>query len=128
MHASFSGLESTNVPSKSKTTRRIILPPGEAAALGQLVRKRGHEVVIFTSRTAGPLPGDLPIAHLPNRRLTNHGRNLQFAADLANATNGRFDPVVGFDKLSGVDVVYCADPSIAARTGLRSLTPRHPVP
>jgi hypothetical protein len=27
-------LVSTNVPSKSKTTRRIILPPGEAAALG----------------------------------------------------------------------------------------------
>ena len=96
-------------------------------AIAQLVRKRGHEVVIFTSRTAGPLPGDLPIAHLPNRRLTNHGRNLQFAADLANATNGRFDLVVGFDKLSGVDVVYCADPSIAARTGWRSLTPRHRV-
>ena len=96
-------------------------------AIAQLVRKRGHDVVIFTSRTTGPLPDDVPIKLLPNRRLTNHGRNLQFAADLANATNGRFDLVVGFDKLSGVDIVYCADPSIGARTGWRRLTPRHRV-
>jgi UDP-glucose:(heptosyl)LPS alpha-1,3-glucosyltransferase len=94
-------------------------------AIAGVLCRRGHEVVIFTSRVAGPLPGDIPIELLPNRAWTNHGRNLRFASDLARATGNRFDLVVGFDKLSGLDLVYCADASVAARTGWRRLTPRH---
>jgi UDP-glucose:(heptosyl)LPS alpha-1,3-glucosyltransferase len=94
-------------------------------AIARILRRRGHEVVIFTSRTAGPLPGEVPIEVLPSRAWTNHGRNRRFAADLADATSDRFDLVVGFDKLSGLDLLYCADASVAARRGWRRLTPRH---
>jgi UDP-glucose:(heptosyl)LPS alpha-1,3-glucosyltransferase len=52
-------------------------------------------------------------------------RNRRFAADLAEATRHRFDLVVGFDKLSGLDLLYCADPAVAARSGWRRLTPRY---
>jgi UDP-glucose:(heptosyl)LPS alpha-1,3-glucosyltransferase len=94
-------------------------------AIARILRRRGHEVVIFTSRIADPLPSDVAIEVLPNRAWTNHRRNLRFAADLAAATENRFDLVVGFDKLSGLDVLYCADASIAARSGWRRLTPRY---
>src|SRR5437763_5336355 len=94
-------------------------------AIARILRRRGHAVVIFASRIAGPLPSEVPIELLPNRAWTNHGRNLRFAADLAKATANRFDLVVGFDKLSGLDLVYCADASIAARSGWRRLTPRY---
>src|SRR5712691_280150 len=94
-------------------------------AIARILRRRGHEVVIFTSRAAGPLPGEVPIEILDNRAWTNHGRNRRFAADLADATSDRFDLVVGFDKLSGLDLIYCADASVAARRGWRRLTPRY---
>src|SRR2546430_3181731 len=94
-------------------------------AIARILRRRGHEVVIFTSRAAGPLPGEVPIEVLDNSAWTNHGRNRRFAADLADATSDRFDLVVGFDKLSGLDLIYCADASVAARRGWRRLTPRY---
>jgi len=94
-------------------------------AIARILRRRGHEVVIFTSRIAGPPPSDVPIEVLESRTWTNHGRNRRFAADLAGATRKNFDLVVGFDKLSGLDVLYCADASIATRRGWRRLTPRH---
>jgi UDP-glucose:(heptosyl)LPS alpha-1,3-glucosyltransferase len=93
-------------------------------AIARILRHRGHEVVIFASRVTGP-PNDIPIEVLPNRAWTNHGRNRRFAADLEQATRRRFDLVVGFDKLSGLDLLYCADRSMAARTGWRRLTPRY---
>lgn len=96
-------------------------------AIAQILRRRGHDVVVFAARVDGTLPKDVPIEVLPNRALTNHGRNRRFAADLAGATRHRFDLVVGFDKLPGLDLVYCADPAVAARTGWRRLTPRHRV-
>src|SRR3989442_8588704 len=94
-------------------------------AIARILRRRGHEVVIFTWRAAGPLPGEVPIEVLDNRAWTNHGRKRRFAADLADATSDRFDLVVGFDKLSGLDLIYCADASVAARRGWRRLTPRY---
>src|SRR5438094_7309989 len=59
-------------------------------AIARILRRRGHAVVVFASRIAGPLPSEVPIEVLPNRAWTNHGRNLRFAADLAKATRNRF--------------------------------------
>ena len=46
---------------------------------------------------------------------TNHGRNIAFSRAIARRCAGQFDRIVGFDKLEGLDVLYCADPPVAPR-------------
>jgi UDP-glucose:(heptosyl)LPS alpha-1,3-glucosyltransferase len=93
----------------------------DCAALARRVQQRGHQVTIFAARIAGGVPADIAVERLPNWALTNHGRNRSFAADLSEAAQG-FDRIVGFDKLPELDVLYCADPCVAARD--RSLLAR----
>ena len=70
---------------------------------------RGHDVTIFCRSREGDFP-DLTIVELPNIALTNHGRNIRFARHLSAAVKDRFDVVAGFNKMPGLDVLYCADP------------------
>lgn len=95
--------------------------------IARMLRARGLDPTIFAERISGPLPRDLPITVLPNAAATNHKRNRRFAQDLAAATADRFQTVVGFDKLSGLDVLYCADQSIVAAhaDSWRRFTPRY---
>jgi len=95
--------------------------------LARRAQTRGHVVTVFAARVLGETAPDIAVEILPNRAWTNHGRNLYFATALRTAVSGRFDRIVGFDKLMGLDVLYCADPSIAARGGyfLRRITPRY---
>jgi UDP-glucose:(heptosyl)LPS alpha-1,3-glucosyltransferase len=53
----------------------------------------------------------------------------RFAGAFHSATHGHFDRVVGFNKLLGLDVLYCADPPFVARARgmLRRALPRHRV-
>jgi UDP-glucose:(heptosyl)LPS alpha-1,3-glucosyltransferase len=84
--------------------------------IAQCVRKMGHEVVIYACRLRENTPtGDIPTLLLPNRKISNHKRQQQFAIDFLAATSGRFDLTVGFDKLLDLDVLYCADPSMEYR-------------
>jgi UDP-glucose:(heptosyl)LPS alpha-1,3-glucosyltransferase len=94
--------------------------------LARAATDAGHEVTIFTARTRGELPSGLDIRVLPVRAVTNHGRNRRFGRDL-RATVGNFDGVIGFDKMPGLDVLYCADMCFADRKqGFWSkLNPRH---
>lgn len=87
----------------------------DGLALARLLRARGHAVEIVTAeRAAGDYADDLPVRMRPVAARTNHGRQARFAAALAEIA-GDYDAVVGFNKLPGLDVLYCADPSIAAR-------------
>jgi UDP-glucose:(heptosyl)LPS alpha-1,3-glucosyltransferase len=99
----------------------------DCVRLARMAKARGHEVRVLTARLRGDAPPDLSLEILPNRAWTNHGRNLRFATDLVRSVSDRFDRIVGFDKLLGLDVLYCADPSITARRShtLRSITPRY---
>ncbi len=95
-------------------------------------RARGHDVVIFTSfKDESDFADDLPVAVLPIRRSTNHRMLEEFAAAFRwAAALQQFDLTVGFDKLTHLDVLYCADPSIRFRMGkerLRFLMPRYRV-
>src|SRR3970040_1650183 len=83
--------------------------------LARVLQDRGHEVTVFTSSVEGSLPADIAVEILPVRALTNHGRNQHFSDALAIAVNDRYRRVIGFDKLSGLDVLYCVDPPVAAR-------------
>ena len=83
--------------------------------LARALQDRGHEATIFTRSAEGSLSADIAIEILPVRALTNHGRNWSFSNALARAVKGRYQCVIGFDKLSGLDILYCVDPSVRAR-------------
>jgi UDP-glucose:(heptosyl)LPS alpha-1,3-glucosyltransferase len=99
----------------------------DCLALAGMMRARGHEVTIFASRINGTIETQATLKLLANRAWTNHGRNRRFSRNLGFAVRGRFDLVVGFDKLAGLDVLYCADPAIAGRRSrlVTSIAPRY---
>jgi len=101
--------------------------------LARAAKQGGHEVTILAARADGELPRDLDVKVLPVRTLTNHGRNSRFSQALRRTVAGRFDRVVGFNKMPGLDVLYCgqmrfADPqrgfwsALNPRVGLPSRT------
>ena len=87
----------------------------DCLAIASRLAIRGHKVTLFAENRRGELPGDIPIELLPNRAWTNHGGDMRFAEDVLRRCSGRFDRLVGFSKLKGLDLIYCADPCIAAR-------------
>lgn len=100
----------------------------DCVEIARLVGARGHAVTLFTARLDHAGLDDLKIEVLPVAASTNHGRNAEFSARLREAARGRFDCLVGFDKLADLDLLYCADRSIAHRSAPRfylSLLPRY---
>jgi UDP-glucose:(heptosyl)LPS alpha-1,3-glucosyltransferase len=87
----------------------------DMVAIARLLIARGHEVTVFAERAIDAPPEGLELRLLPTGAWTNHGRNRRFADAFAAATATGYDRRVGFDKLPGMDVVYCADPSFIAR-------------
>ncbi|WP_022724024.1 glycosyltransferase family 4 protein [Rhodopseudomonas sp. B29] len=87
----------------------------DCMAIARRLAAQGHDVTIFAARRRGERPEELKIELLPNRAFSNHRRDLAFAKAFADATRGRFDRVVGFGKLLDLDVLYCADPCLAAK-------------
>lgn len=98
----------------------------DCMAIARLLDAQGHQVTIFTSRVIGDLGGDIRVEVLPVRAWTNHGRNAGFSKEIAWRGAGKFDRIVGFDKLEGLDILYCADPPVAPHyeRGLKRFLPR----
>jgi UDP-glucose:(heptosyl)LPS alpha-1,3-glucosyltransferase len=87
----------------------------DCMAIARLLGAQGHDVTIFTSRLEGGAGSDLQVEALPVLAFTNHGRNIAFSRAIARRCAGQFERIVGFDKLEGLDVLYCADPPVAPR-------------
>lgn len=100
----------------------------DCLAIARALRERGAGVTILTAeRAAGTFADDLPVEILKAPGRTNHGIQAAFATAVAAAAP-RFEAVVGFNKMPGLDLLYCADPSIAARIrrlSWRALLPRY---
>ena len=102
----------------------------DCVEIARYCRQRGHDVVIFTAfKDASDFADDLAVAVLPIRQHSNHRRLEEFAASFRwVASLQGFDLLVGFDKLTHLDVLYCADPSIYFRMKkerFRFLIPRY---
>lgn len=102
----------------------------DCVEIARYCRQRGHEVVIFTSyKDESDFADDLAVAVLPIAQKTNHRRLEEFASSFRWAASlQRFDLLVGFDKLTHLDVLYCADPSVYCRMKkerFRFLIPRY---
>jgi UDP-glucose:(heptosyl)LPS alpha-1,3-glucosyltransferase len=98
--------------------------------VARCVRQRGHDVVIFTSyKDPSDFGDDLTITVLPIAAHTNHRTQQEFASTFRQVTSRQnFDLLVGFDKLTNLDLLYCADPSIYFRMTkerIRFLLPRY---
>lgn len=87
----------------------------DCVRLARLMARRGHNVRVFTAENRWGAAADLSITLLPVGAHTNHGIDWAFARKFTAATAGKFDRVVGFNKLIGLDVLYCADPPVAER-------------
>lgn len=75
-------------------------------------RRRGHEVVVYTTAWQGERPDGLDVRLLPRRGWSNHRRLRNFAEDVQAVLrdDGDWDAVVGFNKMPGLDLYYAADP------------------
>jgi len=84
--------------------------------IAKMMRHARQDVVIYTARLTGALDiADIPIVVVPNDAKTNHERQQIFAVEFLRQVSNDFDLIVGFDKLLGLDVLYCADQSIRYR-------------
>ena len=84
--------------------------------IARICAGRGHAVEVFTMEWQGDIPVDLEVHLLPVRRLRNHERSREFSQLLARELQDRsFDIVVGFNRISGIDVYYAADPCYVAK-------------
>jgi UDP-glucose:(heptosyl)LPS alpha-1,3-glucosyltransferase len=80
--------------------------------------KRGHDAHVFVSAWHGKALEGVPFTLLPAWRFaSNHTKNKQFHDKLrSELTGNRFDIVVGFNKMPGLDVYYGADICYVGRT------------
>ena len=82
---------------------------------------RGHKIVAYTISWEGEKPEGLDIRILPVSGMTNHARYKSFTKLVHRHTQGkRYDALVGFNKMPGLDVCYIADVSYAAKMKGRS--------
>lgn len=92
--------------------------------IAEAALRRGHEVTIATMawQCEDAPPDGIVLNLFPARGLSNHARAKHFAAEIgAFAAAGRFDRVVGFNRLPGLDLYFAADNCFA-----KSAAARHP--
>jgi len=100
----------------------------DCVEIARRVRTGGHDVTIVcceadgTRETAG-----VPVEVIPSRSWTNPGRDRALGEAVARLRRERFDRVVGFNKMPGLDVYYAGDPpyTLTRGTGIRALMPRY---
>lgn len=105
--------------------------------IARKVASGGHQVEIFTISWNGDLPdGDIKVHVIPAQGIFNYTKYRRFIARAhqhieQDAANGNpFDLVVGFNRMTGLDVYFAADPCFierahAQRSWLYRLTPRY---
>ena len=72
--------------------------------------KRGHSVTVFVMEWSGEVPEGLTVKLLKANHWRNHSRTRSFINKLDNELHdNKFDLVVGFNKMPGLDVYYAAD-------------------
>jgi len=74
-------------------------------------QSRGHAIRVYVLEWQGDVPAGFEVIRVPVKALSNHRRYEKFVEwtglDLARRP---VDRVIGFNKMPGLDVYYCADP------------------
>ncbi len=70
----------------------------------------GHEIDIYTMSWEGEKPARMKVRIVPVKAMTNHGRAMAFSKTMQKITDQEnYDLVVGFNKMSGLDVCFVGD-------------------
>lgn len=78
--------------------------------------QRGHHVDVYTMRWEGEPDKRISVHILPPEGLQNHTRRKNFAKKLQiELAKKKYDLVVGFNKMPGLDVYYAADTCFQAK-------------
>ena len=95
----------------------------DCLAIAAYLQQRGHDVTLVTTRAAS---SPLPVAIIPRKGLSNHGRTRHFAkAVMAYRDQHRPNALLSFERVPGADFHYAADAAVALRmTGVKSFLPR----
>lgn len=74
-------------------------------------QRRGHSITVYTLSWEGDVPPGFDVHIVSVHALSNHRRAKKFAACVQSAIGNRLSamPVVGFNKMPGLDVYYAAD-------------------
>ncbi len=79
--------------------------------IAEACQVRGHEVRVYTLSWQGEMPEGFEVVRVPVRAVTNPRRYEKFVAWVRRDLAARpCDRVIGFNKMPGLDVYYCADP------------------
>ncbi len=72
---------------------------------------RGHAIRVYTLQWEGDIPPGFEVVKAPVKALSNHRRYEKFAEWVRKDLAARpADRLIGFNKMPGLDVYYCADP------------------
>ena len=78
--------------------------------------RRGHSVTVFYGRWEGEFLPGADYVQVPARGLTNWGWALDFEKNAAaELTRGRFDRVIGFNRMRGLDFYFAGDNCFAGQ-------------
>ena len=76
----------------------------------------GHNVTIYTGEWNGDVPGNIEVKVLPSTGWLNHQRHRSLIKAMhAHIAKQPVDAIVGFNRMSGLDIYYAADPCFIAR-------------
>lgn len=76
----------------------------------------GQSVTIYTGEWRGELPENIDVKLLPVHGIFNHQRHQYLINQMQSALkNSAFDLVIGFNRMSQLDVYFAADPCFVAR-------------
>ncbi len=90
----------------------------------------GHEVDIYTMEWTGEILPHVTIHLVPVKGIANHKRYWSFSNYIQSKVSGRYDAVIGFNMMAGLDVYFAADACYQQRmqttkTFLHRLSSRH---
>jgi UDP-glucose:(heptosyl)LPS alpha-1,3-glucosyltransferase len=84
--------------------------------IAQVCAARGHRIYVFTKEWTGLIPENFNVHVLPVHGIRNHARNLHFIEQATQEIRSqKFDVVIGFNRMPGLDIYYAADPCYAEK-------------
>ncbi len=78
--------------------------------------KRGHTAEVFTMSWQGEVPDGIEVHVLPQTGLFNYQRYQKFIdATFSQIKTGKFDYILGYNRMAGLDAHFAADPCFIER-------------